>query len=57
LAIKEKKIQTTVEMLCKGLPEEFVEYMNIVRALKFEETPNYNHLKTLFTRLLKANSL
>ena len=33
----------SVEKLCKGLPEEFVEYINYIRKLKFEEDLNYEN--------------
>lgn len=47
-AIRDKKVQTSVETLCKGLPEQFAEYIKICRSMKFEETPNYENLKGLF---------
>lgn len=31
--IKEAKISTTIEALCKGCPEEFVKYLYAVRKL------------------------
>ena len=40
------------EVLCKGLPNEMCEYMNYVKALKFDEEPNYNELKKLFISIL-----
>lgn len=42
----------TPEMLCTGLPEEFVNYMNYVRRLEFEETPDYTYIRSLFINLL-----
>jgi serine/threonine protein kinase len=50
--IKEKKIQTTVEALTRGLPEEFSKYLNYCRNLKFEEKPDYNYLRSLFKDLM-----
>lgn len=49
--IKDKKISTKVEELCAGFPEEFVQYCNYCRSLKFEEKPDYNHLRDLFKNL------
>ena len=33
------------------LPEEFIEYMNYCRDLKFEEKPDYNYLRRIFKDL------
>lgn len=43
--IKDKKVSTSVESLCKGLPEEFASYLHIFRAMKFDEKPDYDYLK------------
>lgn len=41
--VAEKKISTSVDALCKGLPEEISFYMKYCRSLQFEETPNYRY--------------
>lgn len=46
--IKNKKINTSFEALCKGFPEEFVTYFNYCHKLQFEEKPDYEYLKKLF---------
>ena len=46
--IFEKKFTTPPEVLCDGLPSEFVTYFMLVRALKFEERPDYDTLRRLF---------
>ena len=46
--IKRKKIETNLEELCKGIPSEFREFMEYVRALKFDEDPNYERLFKFF---------
>lgn len=46
--ILEKKLNTPVDQLCKGLPHEFVQYLNYCRNLKFEDKPDYSFLKKLF---------
>ena len=51
--IKEKKIMTKLEELCKGLPEEFVAYCTYCRTLKFEDKPDYAYLRSLFKTLMK----
>ena len=41
--------------LCEGLPEEFAKYINYCRKLYFEEDPNYDYLRSLFSSILKKN--
>jgi serine/threonine protein kinase len=48
-AILQKKLATSYEALCDGLPREFVEYFRIVRALGFEEEPPYQRLRDMFS--------
>lgn len=51
--IIEKKIQTSVEELCDGLPKEFEIYMNYVKyGLKFDSEPNYDFMRKIFRNLL-----
>jgi len=52
--IGEKKQSTPISELCEGFPEEFAIYMNYVRKLGFEETPDYDFLRELFTKILKT---
>jgi len=49
--ISEKKIGTSVEVLTKGYPAEFVQYMHYVRTLHFEDKPDYAFLRKLFRDL------
>jgi len=51
--IKNKKIEATVEVLCKGFPEEFKEYLNYCRRLTFVEKPDYDYLKGLFQKVIE----
>ncbi|KAL7312341.1 Palmitoylated plasma membrane-bound casein kinase [Mucor circinelloides] len=51
--IGEKKQTTTIKDLCAGFPEEFGIYLQYVRKLGFEETPDYDFLRDLFTKVLK----
>lgn len=37
--------------LCKGLPNELIQYINYCRSLKFEEEPSYTKLHTLLSEL------
>ena len=48
----EKKIQIPNDVLCSGLPNEFLHYLNYCKNLKFEERPDYEFLKGLFGKLL-----
>lgn len=51
--IGEKKQSTPIKELAEGFPEEFAIYLNYVRKLGFEETPDYDFLRELFTKVLK----
>ena len=48
----QKKIQMPNDILCNGLPNEFLHYLNYCKNLKFEERPDYEFLKGLFGKLL-----
>ncbi|KAF7254920.1 hypothetical protein EG68_08234 [Paragonimus skrjabini miyazakii] len=54
--ISEKKISTTVEVLCKGFPSEFRMYLDYCRGLRFEEVPDYMYLRQLFRILFRTLS-
>jgi serine/threonine protein kinase len=53
-SIREIKLKTPLEILCKGLPHEFVTLIAYCRNIRFEDEPNYsfirNILKDLFTQ-------
>lgn len=49
--IMEKKLSTSIESLCKGVPTEFVTYLTYCRNMKFDEKPDYLFLKNLFKDL------
>ena len=48
--IGEKKQSTSVRDLNDGYPEEFGQYLAYARSLKFEEVPDYDYLRGLFSR-------
>ncbi|KAI9508292.1 kinase-like protein [Russula earlei] len=54
--IGEKKQSTAIKELCEGFPEEFGIYLNYVRKLGFEETPDYDFLRELFAKMMKNNN-
>ncbi|KAK3316709.1 kinase-like domain-containing protein [Apodospora peruviana] len=51
--IGEKKQTTPIKELCEGFPDQFVQYLTYVRNLGFEDTPDYDYLRELFTQALK----
>jgi len=53
--IGDKKQSTVIKDLCDGFPEEFGIYLQYVRKLGFEETPDYDFLRELFTKALKTS--
>ena len=54
--IKKKKIETTLEELCKGYPPEFKEYMEYCRSLSFEQDPDFRHMVGLFEKCLMRHN-
>ena len=50
--IMEKKLQIPTEILCYGLPEEIIFYLNYCKSLRFEDRPDYDYLRGLFIKLL-----
>ncbi|CAN1245164.1 Casein kinase 1-like protein 11 [Linum grandiflorum] len=49
--ISEKKVQTSVDTLCKSYPSEFVTYFKYCHSLRFEDKPDYSYMKRLFRDL------
>lgn len=49
--IMEKKMVTPSEVLGRGLPIEFVHYLNYTKSLRFEDKPDYMYLRRLFRDL------
>ncbi|KAJ3229395.1 hypothetical protein HDU81_005399 [Chytriomyces hyalinus] len=50
--IGEMKQSLPIEELCEGFPQEFSTYLKYCRELTFEETPDYDYLRDLFTQVL-----
>jgi len=46
--ISERKMATSIEVLCKDFPKEFVSYLHYCRCLRFDDKPDYNYLRNLF---------
>ena len=53
--IKKKKIETTLDELCKGHPPEFKEFMEYCRKLKFEQDPDYKYMVGLFEKCMQRH--
>jgi hypothetical protein len=49
--VKEKKMNTPIEDLCRGIPDAFTSYFKYVQTLKFDDRPNYSCLRKLFRNL------
>ena len=50
--LSQAKMDTPLEVLCQGLPSEFLNYMTRVRNLRFDERPPYTQLRGLFIGLM-----
>lgn len=55
--IRDKKVTTSVQQLCKYLAPEFAAYINYCRSLKFVERPDYTYLRQLIKDLLTREGL
>ncbi|KAK5189052.1 hypothetical protein LTR96_010935 [Exophiala xenobiotica] len=53
LLVLEKKQATSASELCAGLPTEFEEYMDYVPNLRYEDRPDYRHLRKMFNKLFR----
>jgi serine/threonine protein kinase len=51
-AIAERKLVTSVDVLCDGLPQEFGILLSEARRLEFTERPDYALYRTLFRELM-----
>lgn len=55
--VREKKLKTSLDELCQGLPEEFKEFINYARKLQFTEEPDYNYLNSLLLKAAQNNKI
>ena len=55
--ILQKKIDTSLDELCEGLPGEFKEFIDYARKLEFKEKPNYSYLNELLIKAAKDNGI
>lgn len=54
--IREKKMDTPIEALCRDLPKEFATYLTYVRNLAFDGRPDYCYLRKLFRNVFVRQS-
>ena len=47
----QEKTTTSTDALCRGLPNEFVTYLNHTRGLDFDERADYRYLRNIFRDL------
>ena len=46
--ITKVKFETTVENLCSGLPQQFLDFVRYISGMTFEQEPDYKYLRNLF---------
>jgi serine/threonine protein kinase len=49
--ISDKKMSIPISILCKGAPAEFANYLEYCRSLRFDDKPDYAHLRRMFREL------
>lgn len=42
--VLEKKLEVSIEQLCRGLPSAVADYLYYVRSLRFDDEPDYGNL-------------
>lgn len=55
--IGDTKMYTNLKKLCNDIPNCFYDYIQYCRKLKFEEEPNYEYLKSLFSKTALDNDI
>ena len=55
--IKRKKMYTSLDNLCLGLPDEFKTFIQYARDLKFEDRPDYSYLNNIIRQICEKNKL
>ncbi|KAL1899533.1 hypothetical protein Sste5346_002934 [Sporothrix stenoceras] len=52
----EKKQAISIDDLCRGYPPQFSEYLIYTRGMTFEQDPDYDYLRSLFTKVLEDDN-
>jgi len=55
--ISDTKLGTSLEHLCRGVPDEFRMYMEYCKALRFTDKPDYSFLRKRFQALAARNGI
>ena len=50
------KKYTPNETICRGMPREFIKYIDYCKKLKFEEDPDYEFLRNIFRKILNSQN-
>jgi len=53
--LKRTKLMARPEDICRGMPDEFEEFLRYCRKLKFAETPDYGHWIDEFRGVAKSH--
>ncbi|KAI9450701.1 kinase-like domain-containing protein [Lactarius psammicola] len=56
-AVLQKKLSTTVEELCEGLPVPFSKFVHYVRSLGFDEKPDYQYLHSVLLQCSQTETV
>lgn len=47
--------ELTIDQICQNCPNEFTEILKYIRNVRFEEKPDYEYIRGLFSRVLREN--
>lgn len=56
LKIQQKKESFPLKELCQGHPDAFLTYLQTTRAMEFDERPDYNELRSRFSKAFTESS-
>jgi hypothetical protein len=54
--ILEKKLSTTIEDLCRGLPEQLMTVLKYIRNIYFDAKPDYEYIRNKLESILVENN-
>lgn len=55
--IKEKKLNATVEEICRSCPEEFKTMLRYTKSLTFKDKPDYEGLSSLVAKMASRENI